>query len=110
VTGAYVLVTNITLTHQEKFRLWTVRYMAKTSIPRLNLKAFAWDSTCIHGGPFNGATVCMCVSVCVCVCVYVCVYVCMCVSVCMRARVYVCVHCMCMFMCVCVCVCVALNT
>eukprot|EP01043_Picozoa_sp_COSAG02_P059829 COSAG02_NODE_7694_length_2889_cov_19.079570_2_plen_333_part_00 len=51
---AQVLVSNLTL--DEKLDLWTVNTMAR-SIPRLNIKGFKWDSTCIHGGPFVGATV-----------------------------------------------------
>ena len=51
---AAALVRNLTL--PEKLELWTVNTMAR-SIPRLNVKGFRWDSTCIHGGPFVGATV-----------------------------------------------------
>ena len=51
---AAALVSNLTLA--EKLDLWTVNEM-KLNIPRLNIKGFEWDSTCIHGGPFAGATV-----------------------------------------------------
>ena len=51
---AQALVSNLTL--DEKLDLWTVNTMAR-SISRLNIKGFMWDSTCIHGGPFVGATV-----------------------------------------------------
>jgi hypothetical protein len=51
---AAALVGHFTL--PEKLDLWTVNTMAR-SIPRLNVKGFKWDSTCIHGGPFAGATV-----------------------------------------------------
>lgn len=44
------------LSLEEKLDLWTVNTMAR-SIPRLNVKGFKWDATCIHGGPFHGATV-----------------------------------------------------
>ena len=44
---AAALVQNLTLA--EKLDLWTVTHM-RQSIPRLNVKGFGWDSTCIHGG------------------------------------------------------------
>jgi hypothetical protein len=51
---AAALVSNLTL--DEKTRLWTVSGM-RGGVSRLNVKGFQWDSTCIHGPPFNNVTV-----------------------------------------------------